>query len=174
LAHKPDTKVSGFVFFYVKIFDMKLTSNIFENTGLIPSTYTCDGADINPPLSISDVSTSAKSLVLIMDDPDIPEGVKKSFGIEVWDHWVIFNIPPDTKEIKEGIEPKGVMGANTRGNLAYGGPCPPDREHRYFFKLYALDTMLDLQAGSKKKEIEAAMEGHILEKTELVGRYNRI
>jgi len=145
--------------------NMKLTSEAFENFGLIPSTYTCDGADINPPLSISDVPKTTKSLVLIMDDPDAPMGT--------WDHWLVFNLPPGLTEIKEGIPPPGVSGLNSFKKTGYGGPCPPDREHRYYFKLYALDIELPLKEGARKAEIEKAMSGHILAQAELVGRYNR-
>ncbi|HXK35279.1 MAG TPA: YbhB/YbcL family Raf kinase inhibitor-like protein [Candidatus Paceibacterota bacterium] len=144
---------------------MKLTSTLFENSGLIPSTYTCDGADINPPLVVSGVPKEAKSLVLIMDDPDAPMGT--------WDHWVVFNIPPDLATIEEGSEPTGVKGLNSSQKTGYSGPCPPDREHRYFFKLYALDVLLSLKEGALKKEVEQAMAGHILAKTEIIGRYNR-
>ncbi len=152
---------------------MKLTSLVFQHNSVIPSKYTCDGENINPPLLISDVPVKAKSLVLLMDDPDIPEGVKKNFNIEVWDHWVVFNLPASTTEIKEREKLQGVLGRNTRGNNSYGGPCPPDREHRYFFKLYALDTMLVLKEGATKKEVETVMEGHIQAKAELMGRYEK-
>lgn len=152
---------------------MKLTSPTFTDGGKIPSLYTCDGQNISPPLKISDIPAGAKSLVLIMDDPDIPDFAKEKFHIEIWDHWVVFNIPPETIEIKEGKNPQGVMGRNTRGNNSYGGPCPPDKEHRYFFKLYALDTMLSLKEGASKAEVEKAMERHILEKAQLMGRYER-
>src|SRR3989338_8517279 len=138
---------------------MKLTSPAFTEGGKIPSKYTCDGENSSPPLSISDVPTKAKSLVLLMDDPDIPETAKKSFNVSVWDHWVVFNVPPGTKAVSEGKNPPGVLGKNTGGKNSYGGPCPPDREHRYFFKLYALDTKLDLPEGVTKSEVEAAMEG---------------
>lgn len=157
-----------------EVVSMKLTSPVFEHNGRIPTKYTCDGANINPPLKISDVPTTAKSLVLLMDDPDIPEIAKKNFNVKVWDHWVVFDIPSDVIEIKENQNPEGVMGRNTRGNTTYGGPCPPDREHRYFFKLYALDTMLNLKEGVSKKEVEKAMEGHVVAKTELMGRYERV
>ncbi|MBI2662050.1 YbhB/YbcL family Raf kinase inhibitor-like protein [Candidatus Woesearchaeota archaeon] len=153
---------------------MKLTSTAFKDKAIIPGVYTCDGKNINPPLQISDIPAKAKSLVLLMDDPDIPEMAKKNFNVNVWDHWVVFNMPPTITEIKEGEIPEGVMGRNTRGNNTYSGPCPPDREHRYFFKLYALDTWLDLKEGVSKKEVEGAMKGHIIEKTELMGRYERV
>lgn len=152
---------------------MKLISPAFQEGGAIPAKYTCDGQNINPPLQISDVPAGAKSLVLLMDDPDIPEIAKKNFNVEIWDHWVVFNISPTIKEIAEGENPSGELGKNTRGNLAYGGPCPPDREHRYFFKLYALDTNLNLPGGSTKAEVEQTMKGHILQTAELIGRYAR-
>jgi len=147
---------------------MKLTSSAFQHQSKIPSKYTCDGADVNPPLAISDVPPNAKSLVLIMDDPDAMKPAGK-----VWDHWIVWNIPPFTKEIAEGQEPRGVHGKGTSGNLKYHGPCPPDMVHRYFFTLYALDTGLQLPEGSAKADVEKAMKGHILARTELMGRYER-
>jgi Raf kinase inhibitor-like YbhB/YbcL family protein len=150
---------------------MKLTSTAFKNGGKIPSKHTCDGPNINPPLNIADVPSGAKSLVLVMDDPDVPKNLRKD---GMWDHWVVFNIPVTVQEIKEGEEPKGVHGIGTSQNLKYNGPCPPDREHRYFFKLYALEMELDLPQKATKKQVEKAMEGHILEKTELMGRYERV
>jgi hypothetical protein len=105
-----------------------------------------------------------------MEDPDVPKNLRPD---GMWDHWIVFNIPPDTREIPEGQEPRGTPGSGTKGNLDYFGPCPPDREHRYFFKLFALDRMLDLKEKAKKSELEKAMEGHILEKAELMGRYER-
>ena len=152
---------------------LTLASTAFEPNGLIPSKYTCDGDNTIPPLSIGGVPENAATLVLIMDDPDIPESVKQSRGIEVFDHWVAFNIPPQTKAINEGEEPDAVLGNNGAGRKGYTGPCPPDREHRYFFKLYALDTTLTLPEGSTKAQVEAAMEGHILARAELIGRYER-
>jgi len=149
---------------------MKLASGAFEEGGKIPSKYTCDGDNISPPLKISDVPSGAKALALIMEDPDVPKHLRPD---GMWDHWVVFNIPPDTKEIPEGREPPGVHGQGTGGNENYVGPCPPDREHRYFFKLFALDRELNLQAKTGKADVEKAMEGHILEKTELMGRYER-
>ena len=144
---------------------MKLTSTAFIHNGQIPSEFTCDGADLSPPLSISDVPANAKSFVLIMDDPDAPVGT--------WDHWIVFNIPSSAKEIPKGTEPNGADGRNSWGRSGYGGPCPPSGTHRYFFKLYALDTMLNLPEGSAKKDIEKAMQGHIVAKTELMGTYKR-
>jgi len=153
---------------------MKLTSPAFTDGGMIPSKYTCDGENSSPPLSIFDVPAKAKTLVLIMDDPDIPDFVKQKFNIQMWDHWVIWNISPTTKKITEGKNPIGKLGKNTSGKSIYGGPCPPDREHRYFFKLYALDTELDLPEGSSKAEVERSMEGHILAEAKLMGRYERV
>lgn len=150
-----------------------LQSIAFENNGNIPSKYTCDGENIIPPMSIEGVPEGAASLVLIMDDPDIPQSVKDSMGIEVFDHWVVWNIPPDTSSIEEGVEPEGVAGANSGGGTGYTGPCPPDGEHRYIFKLYALDTTLDLPQGSSKTEVEQAMGGHIISETQLIGLYAR-
>jgi len=152
--------------------NMKITSPAFKEDSSIPSKFTCDAENINPALDISGFPEETQSLVLILDDPDIPASVKASMGIDVYDHWVVFNIPP-TKIIFEGQEPEGVQGVNSAGKLGYTGPCPPDKEHRYFFKVYALDTKLDLPEGSTKAEVEAAMKGHVLTKGELIGRYNR-
>lgn len=153
---------------------MKLASPSFKTNGEIPSKFTCDGTNTSPELVFSNVPAEAKSLVLIMDDPDIPQFVKDRFGIEVWDHWVVFNIPPDTKIVKEGTEPKGVHGKGTSGNLKYHGPCPPDKEHKYIFKLYALNTTLSLPEGSTKARVEQAMGKNIISKSELMGRYTKL
>ena len=147
---------------------MKLTSSAFQNNGSIPSKYTCDGKNINPQLKISGIPAKAKSLALIMDDPDAVKPAGK-----VWDHWIVYNIPYDTSEIKEGEEPEGMHGKGTGNNLNYRGPCPPDAEHRYFFKLYAIDAELNIPEGSTKAEVEKAIKEHIIEKTELIGRYSR-
>lgn len=144
---------------------MKLTSSAFEHNGAIPSKFTCDGDDTSPPLDIVDVPENAKSLALIMDDPDAPVGT--------WDHWIVYNIPATVNEIPQGTEPQGIGGKNSWGRIGYGGPCPPSGTHRYFFKLYALDRELDLPEGSSKEELEKAMEGHIIEKTELMGTYEK-
>ena len=149
---------------------MKLTSPAFKEGGKIPSKYTCQGENVNPELEISGVPSNAKSLVLIMDDPDVPEFVRKD---KMYDHWVVFNIPPSTSDIPENTQPSGTPGKNTGGGLTYTGPCPPDREHRYFIKLYALDTELKLQQGAAKKDVEKAMQGHILSQTQLIGRYEK-
>ena len=148
---------------------MELKSSAFENNGKIPSKYTCDGNNISPQLSISDVPKNAKSLVLIMDDPDAVKPAGK-----IWDHWIVFNIHPETKEIPEAQEPQGVQGITSFGRLGYGGPCPPDAEHKYIFKVYALDTELDLGEGVTKEDVKKEMKEHIIEKTELTGRYERL
>jgi Raf kinase inhibitor-like YbhB/YbcL family protein len=149
---------------------MKLTSSAFDHEGNIPAKYTCDGENINPALTLSDIPSEAKSLVLIMDDPDVPKHLRDD---GMWDHWVVFNIPSSLREIKEGEEPAGNHGIGTSGNVSYMGPCPPDREHRYYFKLYALDKELDLPEKAAKHQVEEAMEGHVLAKAELMGRYER-
>jgi hypothetical protein len=150
---------------------MKLQSPVFKQGEKIPSLYTCDSKNINPPLKFLDVPPDAKALVLIMDDPDVPKSVRED---QMYDHWVVYNIPPETKEIKENSQPPGVGGMNTSGNTKYVGPCPPDREHRYFFKLYALSKKLDLLPGATKRQVEEKMKGHILAQTELMGRYERV
>lgn len=147
---------------------MELTSSAFKHNGKIPSKYTCEGENVSPPLKIDDAPLDVKSFVLIMDDPDAVKPAGK-----IWVHWVVFNIPGETEEIAEGEEPKGVQGEGTSGDLGYQGPCPPDGEHRYFFRLYALDEELPLKEGATKVEIEDAMEGHILEEAELVGKYKK-
>lgn len=150
---------------------MKLTSQAFKDQGIIPSKYTCEGMNINPPLEFSEVPIEAKSLVLIMDDPDVPSEVRPD---RMYDHWVLFNIPPAIRNLEEGAKlPPGIQGKNTAGKSQYTGPCPPDREHRYFFKLYALDVELPLPMGSTKKEVERAMKKHILSECTLIGRYEK-
>lgn len=144
---------------------MKITSLAFPSFNYMPYEYTCDGKNVNPELRIEDVPERAKSLALIMDDPDAPRGI--------WVHWVVWNIPPDIKLIAKGNEPEGIQGKTDFGTTGYGGPCPPSGIHRYFFKIYALDATLNLSEGSTKKELENAMKGHILEKAELVGLYKR-
>lgn len=145
---------------------MKILSPAFEHMGAIPSKYTCDGEDINPLLKFEEVPRGTESLVLIVYDPDAPAGL--------WAHWLVWNIEPNTKEIKENSAPQGaVQGLTNFGQSCYGGPCPPDREHRYFFKLYALDCGLSLDKNSKKKDLEEAMRGHIIAQAELVGLYKR-
>ena len=145
---------------------MKISSPTFEANQMIPSKYTCDGENINPPLQIADVPSAAKSLVLISDDPDAPMGT--------WVHWTAWNISPETKEIGENSAPIGaVEGITSFGNKGYGGPCPPSGTHRYFFKLYALDAMLDLSAGTTKSQLESEIAKHELARTELIGTYKK-
>ncbi len=153
---------------------MQITSSAFEHNTSIPSKYTCDGdRPTNPPLSISGVPEEAKSLALIMDDPDVPKQLRPD---GVFDHWVLFNIPVETREIPEGTS-AGTPGANTGGGNAYTGPCPPPQfepaEHRYIFKLYALDIELDVGPGAEKRKVIEAMQGHILAEAELIGKYKR-
>jgi len=143
---------------------MKLTSPSFADKQMMPSDYTCDGAGKIPPLEIADVPLNAKSLALVVDDPDAPAGV--------WDHWVVWNIAPATKRIDS--EPEGVPGKNSWGKTGYGGPCPPSGVHRYYFKIYALDAVLDLAAGSNKASLLQAMKGHILAEASLMGTYQKI
>lgn len=150
---------------------MNITSPAFADGNSIPSKYTCDGENARIPLEFVDIPSNAKSLVLICDDPDIPQFVKDKFGIEKYDHWVVFNIPPETKQFDGNV---GVLGKNSAGNAAYTGPCPPDKEHRYFFYLYALDRMLDLKKGVTKQEVLSAMKDHVIAQAQLVGRYERI
>lgn len=149
---------------------MKITSTAFEHNGKIPSIYTCDGENINPPLEFPDIPENAKSLVLLMDDPDVPKNLKPD---GMFDHWIIYNMPPSTNEVGENHVPPGKEGLNGAGQKKYTGPCPPDREHRYFFKLYALDAMLDLPGGTDKAMVEEAMKDHIISKAELIGLYER-
>lgn len=136
--------------------------------GTIPEVYTCEGAGINPALEFHNVPESTISLVLIMDDPDVPSSVRPD---NMWAHWVVWNIDPRTIGVDENSEPDGVHGMTTSQTKQYVRPCPPDREHRYFFRLYALDTDLHLPEGSTKTEVVDAMEGHIIEQAELVGLY---
>lgn len=145
---------------------MKLTSPAFEDNKFIPSKYTCDGEDINPPLDIEEVSPGVESLVLIVDDPDAPMGN--------WNHWIVWNIDPKTMEIRENEVPEGAIeGMNDFGRHSYGGPCPPSGVHHYHFKLYALSKKLDIDSSSKKRDVEAVMEGSIFSKAELIGLYER-
>ena len=144
---------------------MKITSSALQSGGNIPSKFTCDGSDTSPPLQITGVPSEAKSLVLIADDPDAPSGL--------FTHWLVWNIPPQTNSIAEGSAPKGVHGANDFGKSGYRGPCPPPGTHRYSFKIFAMDRELDLRAGAKRSQVDAAMKGHVIAQGELVGRYAR-
>ena len=142
---------------------MKVTSPSFEHEKMIPKKYTCQGEDVNPRLDIEDIPKDAKSLVLIIDDPDAP---RKTFV-----HWVVFNITP-LKSIKERSIP-GLQGMNDFQKQSYGGPCPPLGVHRYFFKVYALDGLLSLKEGATKEQLEEAMKGHIIEEAALIGLYQK-
>ncbi|OGI82266.1 kinase inhibitor [Candidatus Nomurabacteria bacterium RIFCSPLOWO2_02_FULL_42_17] len=149
---------------------MKIESSAFADNQIIPARYTCDGENFNPPLFFGDVPSEAKSLVLIVEDPDVPKNIRSD---GMWDHWLVWNIPPETREIAENAVISWPTGKNTGGKNTYGGPCPPDRQHRYFFKLYALDVTLNLLSASGKKELLQAMDGHILAQAQLVGLYAR-
>lgn len=149
----------------------ELTSPAFDHEGAIPPKYSCQGEDISPPLSWTEPPAGTKSFALIADDPDAPVGT--------WVHWVLYNIPADAQELPEGVPAQDKLsdgslhGRNSWRRYDYGGPCPPGGTHRYFFKLYALDTPLDLGPGARKKKLLNAMEGHILAQTELVGTFSR-
>lgn len=146
--------------------NMKLTS-VFTQGEKIPSIYTCDGDNVSPELIISQVPQEAKSLALIVDDPDAPMGL--------FVHWVLYNIPASTTEISSQKVPQGAIeGMTNFGRVGYGGPCPPNGEHRYFFKLYAIDKMLELPPKATKAQVENAIRDHIIEKTELMGVYKRM
>ncbi|TRZ54516.1 YbhB/YbcL family Raf kinase inhibitor-like protein [archaeon] len=146
---------------------MKISSPAFGENESIPSKFTCDGESISPPLEITGVPGNAQSLALIIDDPDAPMA-----GGFV--HWVVFNINPDTKEIKENSVPENAIeGTTSAGQPGYVGPCPPTGTHHYQFKAYALDTTLDLDSSAKREDVEKAMEGHILDQAMLVGLYKR-
>lgn len=145
--------------------NMQIKSNAFQSGKEIPSKYTCDGKNISPGLIIIDAPKPTKSFALIVDDPDAPRGI--------FTHWILWNIPANTTEIKENTSP-GMQGKNDFNKLGYGGPCPPSGTHRYVFKVYALDTMLSLQQGSNKQQLESAIKQHVLESAELIGRYSRI
>jgi Raf kinase inhibitor-like YbhB/YbcL family protein len=142
---------------------MKLTSPEFENNQMMPARFTCEGQDVSPELVIEGIPAGARSLTLIMDDPDAPMGT--------WVHWVLYNIPV-TGSIKENSAP-GEAGMTDSGKAKYHGPCPPSGTHRYFFKIYALDAKLGLASEPSKEDVEAAMKGHILAQAELVGLYKR-
>ena len=150
---------------------LQIKSSAFETGGMIPKQYTCDGEDISPPLSWDGVPESTKSLALISDDPDAPMGT--------WVHWVLYDLPGSTRELQENFpKDKTLSNGAKQGitdfkKIGYGGPCPPSGVHRYFFKLYALDTKLNLEPGATKKQLEDAMKTHILAQAELMGKYKR-
>ncbi|MBX4210911.1 YbhB/YbcL family Raf kinase inhibitor-like protein [Candidatus Parcubacteria bacterium] len=144
---------------------LSVTSSAFGNDRIMSAVYTCDGKNINPPLSISNIPAGTKSLALIVEDPDAP--------LRVWDHWVRYNIPANTTVIKEGQEPEGSAGSGTAGNKTYSGPCPPSGTHHYHFKVFALSDNLTLAEGATKDQVLTAMQGKILAQGELVGLYSR-
>ena len=150
--------------------ELSVQSTVFRQ-GQIPSHYTCDGDDVSPPLAWSGVPEGAKSLALIADDPDAPNGT--------WVHWVLYNLPAEVSELPEDVRRDQELangarqGINDFRRIGYGGPCPPDGRHRYFFKLYALDTILDLHPGASKTQLLQAMQGHVLAEAEVVGTYER-
>jgi len=149
-----------------RIFKMKIQSTAFENNQAIPKKYTCDGDGINPPLNFSDVPQDAQSLTLIVDDPDAPSGI--------FTHWTVWNIDPKLSEIFENSVPvDATQGNSDAGKIGYIGPCPPSGTHHYFFKLYALDSKIDLPSGSKRSDLEKTMENHIIARAEFVGLYSR-
>jgi hypothetical protein len=144
--------------------DLVVKSAAFENGKIIPKKYSCDGEEVNPPLTIKGLPSTTKTVALVVDDPDAPRGT--------FDHWLVYDIPPSV-EILENSVP-GTQGMNSAGQQGYMGMCPPSGTHRYFFKVYALDAKLDLKSGSvRKKDLEKAMQGHVLAKGELIGLYSR-
>jgi Raf kinase inhibitor-like YbhB/YbcL family protein len=156
----------------IKFKNIPIASNAFEQGGTIPEPYTCDGEDTSPALMWNTPPEGTKSLALIMEDPDAPG--------RTFIHWVIYNIPPSEKGLEEGVSKEerlgnnALQGVNDMRRIGYNGPCPPPGgPHRYYFKLYALDRELDISPGSTKTDVEKAIEGHILGKGELMGRYGR-
>ena len=150
----------------------QISTTAFSNGEMIPKKFTCDGPDVSPPLSWKEAPSATQSFALIMDDPDAPAGT--------WVHWVLYNLSSNTKELPEGVETQeqlgsgALQGRNDFRKIGYGGPCPPPgKPHRYYFKLYALDAKLGLQAAATKLDLERAMKGHILAEAELIGRYGR-
>ncbi len=145
---------------------MQIKSKAFKNNGNIPKKYTCDGEDINPPLEFVDVPKDAVSLALVADDPDAPS--------KTWIHWIVWNINPETKEIAENEKlEKAVEGVTDFGKPGYGGPCPPSGSHRYFFRIYALDTKLNLDPSSDINQLQPEIDNHTIAKAELMARYSR-
>jgi len=143
---------------------MKLTSTAFTDQASLPAQYTCDGEDVSPPLAWSDVPEKTQSFVLIVDDPDTAHGT--------WNHWLLYDIPADVRKIDEHRS-AGIEGTTSMKTVGYHGACPPNGVHRYFFKLFALDTLLHILPAANKVQIEKAMEGHIMGQAELMGKYQR-
>ncbi len=159
----------------VTAMSMNLTSPAFEDGSPIPARYTCDDADASPPLQWSDLPAGTQSLVLIVDDPDAPDPAAPKM---VWDHWLLYNLPPDSTGLPEAVSPADLPpgtreGLNSWNRTGYGGPCPPVGRHRYFFKLYALDTVLPDLGTPTKAELLEAMAGHVLDEAVLMGTYQR-
>ncbi len=155
---------------------LTLTSDVFENGKEIPALHTCEGKDVSPAIAWSGVPSGARSLALIMDDPDAPDPAAPKM---VWVHWVLYNIPTSAPGLPQAVKPEALpagtsQGRNDWGRTGYGGPCPPIGRHRYFFKLYALDSLLPDLNGPTKAQLEAAMQGHIVEQATLMGTYERI
>jgi Raf kinase inhibitor-like YbhB/YbcL family protein len=148
--------------------NMKIISTAFQNNQKIPIKYTCEGEGLNPPFQINNVPDGTKSLAVLAWDPDVPLGAGTDGN---WDHWVVFNMEPVDTIIQEGVEPQGVHGITTSKTHKYVPPCPPDREHRYYFEAYALDNILELSDNATRADVENAMEGHIIEKAQIMGRY---
>ena len=142
---------------------MKITSSAFQEGGNIPPKFTCDAGDSSPPLRIAEIPSDAKTLALVVDDPDAPSGL--------FTHWIVWNISPQTNTIAEGSAAQGVQGTNDFGKSGYGGPCPPSGTHRYYFKIFALDRELNLPSGTKRNQLDAAMKGHVVAQGQLMGRY---
>jgi Raf kinase inhibitor-like YbhB/YbcL family protein len=163
--------MGGGFFYGGETMAFEMTSTAFQQEGMIPSRYTCDGEDISPPLNWSTSPSGTRSFALICDDPDAPAGT--------WVHWVVYNMPPERRGTEEAFPkdqelPDGTrQGKNDFRRIGYGGPCPPGGTHRYYFKLYALDAMIDLEPGATKEALVKAMQGHILEQTVFMGRYKR-
>ncbi|MCM2396605.1 YbhB/YbcL family Raf kinase inhibitor-like protein [Rhizobium sp. S95] len=150
-----------------------LTSPVFADNGEIPILYTCEGEDISPPLRWTGVPPEAKSLVLIVDDPDAPDPAHPKM---TWLHWVLYNLPAELTGLAEGISRlpgTSVTGVNSWNRHNYGGPCPPIGRHRYFFKLYAIDRLLDRLVPGSGEQVEAAMRGHVLSSTQIMGTYQK-
>jgi Raf kinase inhibitor-like YbhB/YbcL family protein len=148
------------------VMSLQLTSPNIDGGSSIPESYTCDGIDISPPLNWTGIPENAVSLALIVDDPDAPVGT--------WVHWVLYDLSPDLTGLPEAVMGVGTPGKNSFQKLEYGGPCPPKgAEHRYYFKLYALDILLSLEEGASKAEVEKAMQGHVLAQGQLMGKYGR-
>lgn len=149
---------------------LTLSSPAFRDKNPIPKIYTCDGENISPPLEWSGAPSNTKTFVLIVDDPDAPVGV--------WDHWILYNIPPNTNKLEQNANIRQLPaetkeGVNSWGSIGYGGPCPPKGSHRYYFKLYALDSEIEFDSGMQREDIEKSMQGHIIENAELIGYFER-